>query len=241
MSEWDYFLSNVKKAEAELGYPKEIWYRGQADTSWKLTPSLLRIKDWESKEHQLLYEYKKTASKLFKERVNDLENLFNMQHYGIPTRLLDWTTVMGMAIAFIIYDEYEAKTDGALFILDPIALNRMSDDIKGIINPQEGTFAKRVERHLKGIPLSLPNKPIAIQPDSISQNERLQAQKGTFTLHGHLAEGLETMSQSCVKKVPFPQHAKQEALQFLKWGNLDEYTIFPDIVGMARYIKRKVL
>jgi hypothetical protein len=38
-----------------------------------------------------------------------------------------------------------------------------------------------------------------------------------------------------------PSAAKQEAREFLKWANLDEYTIYPDIVGMARHIKRKIL
>ena len=38
-----------------------------------------------------------------------------------------------------------------------------------------------------------------------------------------------------------PDEAKEEARNFLKWANLDEYTIYPDIVGMAQHIKRKIL
>jgi aspartate kinase len=45
----------------------------------------------------------------------------------------------------------------------------------------------------------------------------------------------------CFKKIILPDSAKEEALDFLKWANLDEYTIYPDIVGMAHHIKRKIL
>lgn len=237
MSAWNDFLQSVKTAEAELGNPPEIWYRGHTDESWSLIPSLIRVTDWEKKELALLYEFKKTASRLFEKRNNDWEVLFDMQHYWIPTRLLDWTTVMGVAIAFILHNEYSDSKDSALYILDPTALNRLSGRDEIVNVPEDRTYNYN-DIYLNKKPF-IPEKPIAIRPSY--QSDRIQAQKGVFTVHGMNVDGLEITADSCIKKVILPIKAKHEAKQFLKWANLDEYTIYPDIVGMARHITRKIL
>ena len=82
-------------------------------------------------------------------------------------------------------------------------------------------------------------KPLAIRPPQ--QSERLRAQKGVFTVHGTIESGFEETAGDCFRKIILPSEAKQEAKDFLKWANLDEYTIYPDIVGMAHHIKRKIL
>jgi hypothetical protein len=131
MSAWSDFLDEVRAAELDLGSPTEVWYRGHSDHVWKLVPSLPRESDWEKKEKALFLEFTKSASRLFDRRSSDWETLFDMQHYWVPTRLLDWTTVMGVAIAFILHGDYGDANDSALFVLDPSALNRLSgrDDV----------------------------------------------------------------------------------------------------------------
>lgn len=237
MSAWNDFLLAVKAAESELGNPPEIWYRGHTDKSWSLIPSLLRIAGWEEKERALFYEFKKTASRLFEKRTNDWEILFDMQHYWVPTRLLDWSTVMGVAIAFILHNEYSDSKDSALFILDPTALNRLSGRDEVVNAPDERSY-NYIDIYWHKKPF-MAEKPIAIRPSY--QSDRIQAQKGVFTVHGMNVSGLEEMADSCVRKIILPKEAKEEAKQFLKWANLDEYTIYPDIVGMAHHIKRKIL
>jgi hypothetical protein len=237
MSEWNDFLAEVKKAETELGNPKEIWYRGQSNKDWLLTPSLLRESDWQLKEKQLFIEFKKTASRLFEKRTSDWEILFDMQHYWIPTRLLDWTTVMGVAIAFILHNEYSTPEDSSLFILNPEALNRLSGRNEVINIPEDKGFDYQ-KVYWDNNPVRI-DKPLAIRPGMIT--DRLQAQKGTFTVHGTLESGFETIGDEFIRKVILPSSAKVEAKNFLKWANLDEYTIYPDIVGMAQHIKRKIL
>lgn len=62
-----------------------------------------------------------------------------------------------------------------------------------------------------------------------------------FTVHGNLNDSFENSANGCYRKVVLPNEAKEEARTFLKWANLDEYTIYPDIVGMSQHIKRKIL
>lgn len=237
MSAWNDFLAQVRQAENELGNPVEPWYRGHSNHAWRLTPSLPREPNWEIKEKELFFEFTKTAARLFDKRANDWETLFDMQHYWIPTRLLDWTTVMGVAIAFILHSDYADTEDSALFVLDPIALNRLSGRDNIIAVPEDKTFDYKTIYWEKR-PVQI-EKPLAIRPSQVS--DRLRAQKGTFTVFGTEGASFEVAAANCFRKVILPSTAKKEAREFLKWANLDEYTIYPDIVGMARHINRKIL
>lgn len=237
MSAWNDFLEQVRKAEVELGSPREIWYRGHSNHTWNLTPSLFRVPDWETKEKELFLEFTKTASRLFERRVSDWETLFDMQHYWIPTRLLDWTTVMGVAIAFILHSDYSDAENSALFVLDAIALNRLSGREDVINVPEDKSFDYKTIYWEKR-PVQI-ERPLAIRPGH--QSDRLRAQKGTFTVGGTVDSGFESAANKCFRKIILPSAAKAEARDFLKWANLDEYTIYPDIVGMAYHIKRKIL
>ena len=237
MTAWTDFLSEVKQAESDLGNPREIWYRGHSNEDWNLVPSLIREDDWELKEKELFLEFSKTALRLFDKRNNDWEILFDMQHYWIPTRLLDWTTVMGVAIAFILHNDYTDAQNSALFVLDPTSLNRLSGREEVINVPEDKGFEYKTIYWEKR-PVQI-EKPLAIRPGQ--QSDRIRAQKGVFTVHGIPESGFENAATDCFRKIVLPSEAKDEAKDFLKWANLDEYTIYPDIVGMAQHIKRKIL
>ena len=75
-----------------------------------------------------------------------------MQHYWIPTRLLDWTYVMGVAIAFILHNDYESAENSALYILDPVALNRKSGRDEVVNLPEDPSFKYR-EMYWDGRPV----------------------------------------------------------------------------------------
>ncbi len=237
MTAWNDFLAEVRQAEKDLGNPREIWYRGHSNETWDLVPSLMREDDWQRKEKELFIEFKKTASRLFDKRDNDWETLFDMQHYWIPTRLLDWTTVMGVAIAFILHNDYSVSENSALFVLNPTSLNILSGR-NNIINVPEDKGFDYKTIYWDRRPVQI-EKPLAIRPGQ--QSDRIRAQKGVFTVNGATESEFESTASDCFKKITLPSAAKDEAKDFLKWANLDEYTIYPDIVGMAHHIKRKIL
>ena len=79
-------------------YPSP-WFRGHGDASWRLEPGWQRLPppskgigaDWYN-ERTLMQEFRFRAPRYLDLRpLNDWEWLFLMQHYGLPTRLLDWT------------------------------------------------------------------------------------------------------------------------------------------------------
>lgn len=74
----------------------DLRFRGQADKSWKLIPSIYRYSNF-SRYQATLYEDFLLKSKPNKpqppltQTTYDLEWLMLCQHYEIPTRLTDWS------------------------------------------------------------------------------------------------------------------------------------------------------
>jgi len=144
----------------------------------------------------MVKEFKKISSHLFKKKPrNTYEWLCIMQHYGIPTKLLDWTLDPIIAL-FFATDIEEAEMNrrlreeeyGAEFwILPPVKLNSSS----GFKN-QNRIFPsndKYVEAFMDGMG---DFTPIAIEAPKIE--ERLILQKGCFTMHGHDIRSLNAMA-----------------------------------------------
>jgi hypothetical protein len=188
------------------------------------------------REQDAFREFRRSATRLFVRRDSDWEVLFDMQHYGIPTRLLDWSEVLGVAVAFLVYSSYDPNTDSAIFVLDPLALNQLSglQEIKRL--PEDTSFQYK-SIYWEKKPFA-PRLPIAVYPPL--QSERLFAQRGVFTIHGDDKHALDLQCAGACRKVILPEALRAEATEFLEYANLDEYSIYPDIVGMSRHIRRKV-
>ena len=234
---WAEFLEQIREARNDLGNPTAVWYRGHSRAYYKLTPSLLRNAAWVAKEQVLFDEYERSAARLLERRRNDWELLIDMQHYGIPTRLLDWTDVLGISLAFALYDSRDDHEDSAVYVMDPVRLNKKSgiDEIKRVPNDNEFNY-KSCYWH--GRPFKAVY-PIAI--DAPFQNDRIAAQSGSFTIHGANPEPVEDQVPFCIRRILLPAAIKPEAREFLEYANLNPFSIYPDIVGMARHIARKHL
>ena len=241
---WNDFLISVQKAKRELGNPEIIWYRGHWNYDYYLLPSLLRYSNGVDKEQKLFHSFRRFADKVFKSRENDWETLFDMQHYNIPTRLLDWTESFGIALYFAIYynNLRKSKVDAAIYLLDPLKLNQCSG-IKEIrkVPQQKSDSSQQVDRfsytsiYWKHDPFCA-LAPIAIEP-TIFKNDRIVAQRGTFTVHPDSIEPIEGKYSHAIKKVRIENSAIEAGIEFLELANLNEYTVFPDLSGLAEHLK----
>lgn len=232
---WPEFLDLVRQAREELGNPTTVWYRGVARTTYRLIPSLLRHHDGIANERALFDEYQRTAARLLPKRDSDWELLFDMQHYGIPTRLLDWTDVLGVAIAFALYESGNDSESSMIYILDPKKLNLMSGR-DGIVRPASENDFDYKSIYWKNKPFKAMH-PIAI--DGSLQSDRLVAQSGAFTVHGENEEFFWHNAGDCMRAIALTSSVKPAAREFLEHANLNAFTLYPDIVGMARYIVQK--
>lgn len=68
---------------------RTVYYRGHADTEYILLPSVMRTDNWQSHERDMYNELIIECPKDFSHCTKHIDYLVHMQHYGLPTRLLD--------------------------------------------------------------------------------------------------------------------------------------------------------
>jgi len=233
---WTDFLESVKQAKTELGNPDVLWYRGHPNSRFYLLASLLRFKNGIDKEKQLFANFKKFSDRILKRRDSDWETLFEMQHFGVPTRLLDWSETFGVALFFAAtYNQsHHPDQDAALYLLDPLALNGLSGVGEVFRVPQDESKFNYTKIYWEHTPFS-PNAPIAIEPIFI--NDRMLAQRGVFTVHHDKIDPIEDTFPSAIKKVIIPNGIMPACLEFLDLSNINIFSVFPDLAGISGYLK----
>ena len=93
----------------------ETFYRGHADKAWKLIPSILRTLNGPRVEHLLFRDMVAHEPQSFSECRSALDHLVQMQHYGLPTRLLDVTMNPLVALYFACEEATSEPADGAVY------------------------------------------------------------------------------------------------------------------------------
>lgn len=82
-----------------------FYYRGHADRTWGLLPSIFRTSNGVEKEHLLFRDMVAHIPQSFSECKSALDYLVQMQHYELPTRLLDVTMNPLVALYFACLEE----------------------------------------------------------------------------------------------------------------------------------------
>lgn len=151
---------NTKDQNDPCEYQKEpcFWFRGQTDKTYMLTPSIFReflSKTKEDKtfsENNFIARLQRSSLEEFKFRAfnsnelyygaerSEIDYLSQMQHYEIPTSMLDWSEDAMIAFAFAVglgnKNKKIFKTEAALYVLNPIRYNETRRRmIEYFINP----------------------------------------------------------------------------------------------------------
>lgn len=198
-----------------------VIFRGQASVQGNLLPSIAR-KDPKintTKEEILsLQQLRLQGASLVKDTATDMDLLITAQHFGLQTRLLDWTTNPLVALWFACNSTEE--NDAYVYALE-------ADNFTTVV---ENPF--------------LPGKAKVIQPPM--NNPRIIAQHGWFTLHNYskkvgafvpLEKNIETKEK--IHEYKIDGQKKSSILASLDRVGISAKTIYPDLEGLCKYVNWK--
>ena len=214
-----------------------IWFRGQEREAWGLIPSLARKKKTAEAEAMLIKRFKQNALvHILSRPADEWEWLFLMQHYRLPTRLLDWSESPLAALYFAAASGKHRNYDAAVWCLDPVLLNRRAN-----IN-----FSSSVEvpafGHDDVLDSYLPSR-IASEKTSdlnpiaaiaVRNSPRIAAQLGTFTITHRKHTAIESITDNDhVWRMIIPSGRKNTILRELADLRVTKLTLFPELDSVA--------
>jgi hypothetical protein len=210
--------------------PATPLFRGQANSAWKLVPSLYRkgvaispasiVDAYIAAEERMITAFFDRAHLLLPQFERDAcVDRVIAQHYSIPTQLLDWTLDPLIALYFAVEDLHE-EADAALYFMQPM----------------HGIGGRAFVQFPFQQPISVLVPPII--------DERVRTQKSVFTLQSFgggltfrpLEERALQDEVSLFGRVIIPAaHKRQIKLQLINLG-IDPSLLYPGLQGIGARI-----
>lgn len=254
------------------------WYRGMSNSSFSLEPSLYRVKriiglEFSGKEINGK-RYKKSDAimksdlaaidkftKYFTEKFpeksknyNLIDFLYIMQHYDIPTRLLDFSTHHLKALYFSVSNanaNYHAATDeeikdfefengysnkgSSIHIINPKMINKHTNEFENLKDDIYNIDKIDID--------TLHNLSFPICVKTNNNDERIISQDGVFMLFGkdyRSVDQYEILHKNIVK-IFIPNSCRYEIKKELKEKyKISHISIYPDIKGIATEIIEEI-
>lgn len=250
------FVASVALKAAGADGP--LWFRGTSRRSHRLQPSLYRerpighagdvdIASLMTLEGDLIARFRERAQPYLPQALPDadLQLLVIMQHYGLPTRYLDWSESALVGLWFAL--EATKVSRARVWILDPTAWNRAALSHNGFERGVLSMDDTRLEGHTPTAVLDrMATYPLAIW--GAYNNERIVGQKGAFTiagksldpmdgLAGRLAAERQIDSTRLVDAIDIPADAVQSMYKELTGLGYGRSAIYPDLQNLALELK----
>lgn len=228
------------------------WYRGQTFDEWDLTPRVSRIRGHLENEQALLHRFQQRAvSRTRVKPSSTYEWMCLAQHYGLPTRLMDWTESPLVALYFAVEQSgtsEENSRNAAFFALDPVRLNKISlREAPSVLMLDEHEV---LNDYLPGAKPQGSRTPVAVIAGR--SFDRISAQSGTFTLtaddhHIDLLGVRETSpapqtlldvgEPPIVTKYVVPGPARGDIIAALAEIGITASTVYPDLEFIATELR----
>ena len=238
-------------------YQRNIYFRGQASTSWNLIPSIFRKQGDIYEEHRI---FQRACNMLWNELIDcksALEKLIRLQHYGLHTRLLDVTYNPLVALYFACQSVTDSNCDkdGIVYSghLDVNEIKVSMAIAEYIVNHDTTDIHDNI--------IELLCKQFSCKRESLNEiqlieppynSKRINAQKGAFIVspllndkdaapfnYAKYSDISEQMKSAFCKECIIRQQYKTTILEELDSIGINKATVFMDISSILDYINEK--
>jgi hypothetical protein len=221
-------------------------FRGVPRADYTLQSGLARLGATADLERHILRNFRKYAQRNAVPHDSVWNWLAVAQHFGLPTRLLDWTYSPFVALHFATEDVELYDRDAVIWCLDFIASNRFLPERLQQVLRDEGSDVFTAEMLGKAAPAlhdfdALAREPFVAFLEPPSLDDRIVNQFALFSLMSNVRAGLEEWLESrpgVSRQIVVPASLKWEVRDKLDQANITERVLYPGLDGLSRWLKR---
>lgn len=237
----------LSQASARFDHSNPQW-RGQANIAWALRAEAFRPGLWGAPhaEMSLIRHFMAQAesrSARCPPYGDRLGWLMLARHYGLPTRLLDWTRNALVALYFATADDKSnPQADGCLWAINPHALNNQMIEYNALLpgdRPEVIQLADLAFEPGSPVPDEVAGRALAIGTREI--DVRVLVQQGVFTIHADASDLADIPYAQPEKpwRCAFlvPNAYKYPLRRLLERLSIHQASLFPDLGALAEWLK----
>ncbi len=217
---------------------RDLWWRGQSESKpeWKLRPKIYREGFSRVSERGMTHRFTNKARIRYPkcpDRDDYSSWLFLMQHYGLPTRLLDWSESPLIALYFAVQED---GGSGIIWGLEAGTLNKSQINQEELVVGGHPHLQSLFEVAFQEIEVENSETILAILTDQFDLRHMVQS--SVFTLHG-ISTPLNELdnAKDFLVKIEIPQKAKLYFKQTLSVFGIKESFLFPDLEHLSKELK----
>jgi hypothetical protein len=207
-----------------------MMFRGQSQ-DWPLLPSIGRrhrnlkhYSNWRVFELDLVERFAKYGRPLISPVPEGPGSwLLHAQHYGVPTRLLDWTTNPLKALFWAVEDSTHYNADGVVWAFSPKYYN--DDPIEDTVISERGLtpfFPKHMNARIVAQEACFVAFPLPTTKSKLRPMPSYSGKRGVVDV---------------MEKILIPARAKDDLLRELNILGVTHRTLYPDLYGLAKHIE----
>jgi len=250
--DYENFLNKIIEKKTTSEEDIQTFYRGQANASRDISPSISRNSNLKREEDELFFEILSLKPNEFDNDKSVYEKLITMQHFGLPTRLVDLSRNPLIGLYFACEKHFEK--DGVLYVLEESRKNILNfsntkleclsnlvtvsyEDVEKLCNN-----CKNKEEIECSRPKEIMEKNYFVK--GVAKNPRIDSQSGDFIFCGIDVENkskcVDNLSELPKKILIIDKQIKEKILNDLKLLNIHGGSVYPDLSNMASHLKNEL-
>jgi hypothetical protein len=233
------FFCEVSRIYDQLG-SENLWWRGQPEQGMDLIPKLYRRRGAFVTELELTLNFERQALLRYsawpKERSH---KLLLMQHYGLPTRLLDWSMGFLTALYFAVCEDKKGKS-ASLWALNPGKLNKamIGDGTVAVLDHNEPEIQKMVDLAFQRYPAKTKTGDRVLAMSGPELDLRMLMQWAVYTIHSNDTPINQLANNAnYAAEIIIPEKDRTQLRQALNIAGFSKTRLFPDLQSLADDIK----